>query len=196
MSKIDDSNITANKFLASKALKSALNEAGLRTLAAGHPALLQRNRIENLIRFWKIDTYPSGLDLAAVELEYETQCRQNSDDCCIQDIFTYGKEDERFLVTCMLKEQAELFQKMEFIEVDMSMKRLKGDVNKEIIVACQNFDHGKIEIERLTLSVVEILTRDDYFSIDVSLEPFHAHIDFYEFHFLEQFRLLFEHTGH
>ncbi|KAG6172214.1 hypothetical protein E4U27_007003 [Claviceps purpurea] len=144
LSKIDDSNITANKFLASKALKSALTKVGLRTLAAGHPALLQRNRIENLIRHWKIDTYPSGLDLAAVEVEYETDRQQIPDDCYIQDIFTYGDQDEHFLVVCMLKEQAELFQKMEFIEVDMSMKRLKGAVNKEIIFACQYFQHGKI----------------------------------------------------
>ncbi|KAG5959110.1 hypothetical protein E4U56_005089 [Claviceps arundinis] len=141
---MDDSNITANKFLASKALKSALNKVGLRTLAAGHPTLLQRNRIENLIRYWKIVTYPIGLDLAAVEVEYEMDRQQNPDDCYIQDIFTYGDQDEHFLVVCMLKEQAELFQKMEFIEVDMSMKRLKGAVNKEIIFACQYFQHGKI----------------------------------------------------
>ncbi|KAG6057353.1 hypothetical protein E4U32_005230 [Claviceps aff. humidiphila group G2b] len=70
--------------------------------------------------------------------------QQNPDDYYIQDIFTYGDQDEHFLVVCMLKEQAELFQKMEFIEVDMSMKRLKGAVNKEIIFACQYFQHGKI----------------------------------------------------
>ncbi|KAG6105774.1 hypothetical protein E4U13_007702, partial [Claviceps humidiphila] len=59
--------------------------------------------------------------------------------CYIQDIFTYGKEDERFLVTCMLKEQAELFQKMEFIEVDMSMKRLKGDSTKGLLFPWSKF---------------------------------------------------------
>ncbi|KAG6209076.1 hypothetical protein E4U35_007643 [Claviceps purpurea] len=87
-----------------------------------------------------IGTELSGLDLAAVEVEYETDRQQIPDD----DIFTYGDQDEHFLVVCMLKEQAELFQKMEFIEVDMSMKRLKGAVNKEIIFACQYFQHGKI----------------------------------------------------
>lgn len=45
----------------------------------------------------------------------------------------------------MLEEQAELFQKMKYIEVDMSMTRLEGHVNEEINFSCQYFLHGKIK---------------------------------------------------
>ncbi|KAG6118857.1 hypothetical protein E4U14_006207 [Claviceps sp. LM454 group G7] len=63
LSKIDGPNATTNDFVSCEALKSALNEVGLRTLAVGNPGILQGNRIENLIQFWKIDTYPCGPDL-------------------------------------------------------------------------------------------------------------------------------------
>lgn len=46
----------------------------------------------------------------------------------------------------MLKEQVELFQKMEFTKVDMSMKTLNGKVNKQIIFECQYFLHGKVSL--------------------------------------------------
>ncbi|KAG6065927.1 hypothetical protein E4U32_006764 [Claviceps aff. humidiphila group G2b] len=62
-------------YVAYEALKSALNEVGLRTLAAGNPEILQGNRIENLIQFWKIDTYPCGPDL----IEEEVSDRRNLD---------------------------------------------------------------------------------------------------------------------
>ncbi|KAG6194753.1 hypothetical protein E4U22_003021 [Claviceps purpurea] len=143
MSKIDDPNITANKFLANKALKYALNDLGFKTLATAHAAFLQRNRIENLIRVWKTDTYPIGLDLAAVEVEKGRGLEADPEDCYIQDVYRYGPHDERFIVVCMLKEQAALFQQIKFLEVDTSMKRLKGNVNKEILFACQYDLHGK-----------------------------------------------------
>ncbi|KAG6154421.1 hypothetical protein E4U11_006489, partial [Claviceps purpurea] len=63
--------------------------------------------------------------------------------CYIQDVYRYGPHDERFIVVCMLKEQAALFQQIKFLEVDTSMKRLKGNVNKEILFACQYDLHGK-----------------------------------------------------
>ncbi|KAG6269476.1 hypothetical protein E4U47_004135, partial [Claviceps purpurea] len=56
---------------------------------------------------------------------------QDETDCYIQDIYKYGAQEEKFIVVCMLKEQAALFQQIKSIEVDMSMKRLKGNVNKE-----------------------------------------------------------------
>ncbi|KAG6042974.1 hypothetical protein E4U17_001145 [Claviceps sp. LM77 group G4] len=65
LSKIDDPNSTTNEFVAvaHEALKSALNAVGLQTLAAGWPGTLRGTRIENLMQFWKIDTYPCGPDL-------------------------------------------------------------------------------------------------------------------------------------
>ncbi|KAG6299990.1 hypothetical protein E4U09_007521 [Claviceps aff. purpurea] len=63
LSKLDDPNSATNESIKHEALKSALNEVGLQTLAAGNPGTLQGNRIENLLQFWKIDTYPCGPDL-------------------------------------------------------------------------------------------------------------------------------------
>ncbi|KAG6284429.1 hypothetical protein E4U46_007111, partial [Claviceps purpurea] len=68
---------------------------------------------------------------------------QDETDCYIQDIYKYGAQEEKFIAVCMLKEQAALFQQIKSIEVDMSMKRLKGNVNKEVLFACQYDLHGK-----------------------------------------------------
>ncbi|KAG5965375.1 hypothetical protein E4U58_002863 [Claviceps cyperi] len=76
LSKIDDPNYATSKFVAYEALKSALNEVGLETLATGNSGTLQRNRIENLIQFWKIDTYPCGPDL--IEWEGFRVAKQNA----------------------------------------------------------------------------------------------------------------------
>ncbi|KAG6067725.1 hypothetical protein E4U32_003107 [Claviceps aff. humidiphila group G2b] len=43
-------------------------------------SFLQRNRIENVIRAWKKDTYPHGLDLAAVEVERKRDVVADSED--------------------------------------------------------------------------------------------------------------------
>lgn len=40
----------------------------------------KENHIEDLIRFWKIDTYPSGLDLAAVRIERQRDLEQKPND--------------------------------------------------------------------------------------------------------------------
>ncbi|KAG6059831.1 hypothetical protein E4U17_005526 [Claviceps sp. LM77 group G4] len=71
---------------------------------------------------------------------------QDETDCYIQDIHKYGPNEEKFIVVCMLKEQATLFQQIKAIEVDMSMKRLKGNVNKEILFTCQYDLHGKSKL--------------------------------------------------
>lgn len=77
----------------------------------------------------------------------------------------------------MLKEQTELFQKVDTIEADKRMKRLKGEVNKEIISACQYFLHGKsksfylncIEIVKRSGRLVKILTLHAFHRISIVL---------------------------
>ncbi|KAG6032274.1 hypothetical protein E4U40_006404 [Claviceps sp. LM458 group G5] len=76
LSKIDGPNSTTNEFVAHEALKSALNEVGLQTLAAGNSRTLLGNRIENLMQFWKIDTYQCGPDL--VEWEGSRAAKRNA----------------------------------------------------------------------------------------------------------------------
>ncbi|KAG6210154.1 hypothetical protein E4U35_005885 [Claviceps purpurea] len=99
-----------------------------------------------------------------IALEKQKQLEQDETDCYIQDIYKYGAQEEKFIVVCMLKEQAALFQQIKSIEVDMSMKRLKGNVNKEVLFACQYDLHGKT-----TLSFpasVDIVWRDEHTSIE------------------------------
>lgn len=67
------------RFLSGRVIHDFCERLGIQSIAELHPGLLQRDRFTNLIRTWKLQTWPEGQDINGVWCEFDRQSRGDID---------------------------------------------------------------------------------------------------------------------
>ncbi|KMP09240.1 hypothetical protein CISG_04911 [Coccidioides immitis RMSCC 3703] len=142
-------NLTLTSFLKSPALEELCLENNTSSLSNIHASLTNMDRISTIIRKQRLLCYPEGQGYNSVLLE---QSRNPAIKEYIQKMY---QDPEGLMIICILKDQARLLSELNFFEVDMSYKRLKGSNLNEVVFATFLAQHAKV------ITLVRVFTEHD-----------------------------------
>ncbi|KAJ5085455.1 hypothetical protein N7532_007208 [Penicillium argentinense] len=124
-------------FLQSPALREYCQERKCMTLSQIHKSFVNMDRFRAVLTKQRAFRYPKGRDIAGIQHELHRDPTLQS---YIREVYDneYG-----LFVFCALEAQIRYLASLDSFEVDMSYKRVKGDVI-EVIFATLIQEHGKI----------------------------------------------------
>jgi hypothetical protein len=74
----------------------------------------------------KLLKYPYGVTLAGIWREFVFDQAKPSDEQWIREVYFFDEDREHFLIICCTYEQAKLFQKVQFLQMDLAFKMVQG----------------------------------------------------------------------
>ncbi|KAJ5148332.1 hypothetical protein N7526_001684 [Penicillium atrosanguineum] len=132
-----DPDLKLSTFLRSPALREFCKQYKCKTLSQIHSSFAKIDKVSALLWKQRALNYPLGKGIAGLRhhLEAKPDLKEY-----VQEIY---ETSEGNFVFCAFAKQLQFLATRDAIEVDMSYKRVKGDIN-EVIFATMLTDHGKI----------------------------------------------------
>ncbi|KAJ5195005.1 uncharacterized protein N7498_008443 [Penicillium cinerascens] len=132
-----DPNLKLSTFLRSPALREFCQQHKCKTLSQIHSSFAKIDKVAALLWKQRALSYPYGKGIAGLrhQLDVKPDLKE-----FVQEIY---ETSEGTFVFCAFAKQLQFLATRDAIEVDMSYKRVKGDIN-EVIFATMLTDHGKI----------------------------------------------------
>jgi hypothetical protein len=103
-----------------------LRTFGTSALRHIHESLHIQDRITAMIHKEKLLRYPHCVTLAGIWREYVVDQAKPSDEQWIRDVHFFDEDRKHFLIIFCTYEQAKLFQKVQFLEMDLAFKIVQG----------------------------------------------------------------------